>query len=244
MRSSIELLGVGVPGGGGRWLLHRVCARVEGGALTAVVARAPAESSTLLDALTGQLIPREGRVWVDHRPLMRETAGRIRALVADVGRTTPFALQRSALWNTLVTPGHHLAGLLRFPRRSERDAALRALEAVGLAGLARRPLSALTLAERLRVALARALSWQVTAIVLRDVDTVLDADDAAALLGVARRLAHAHRIIAIASLASTELAREHADRVILLADGLLVFDGRAPELTDSQVRRRLGAALP
>lgn len=240
----IELLGVGVPGGGGQWLLHRVCARVERGLLTAVVARTPAQSAALLDAITGQVIPREGRVWVEGRPLMRETAGRIRALVADVGRATPYSQSRSALWNTLVAPGNPFPGLLRFPRRAKRESALRALDAVGLAGRARQPMSGLTSAERLRVALARALFSKAAAVVLRDVDAALGAHDTAALLALARALARAERIMVVASLASTALARVHADRVIVLADGLLVFEGRALELTDAQVSRRLGAVRP
>jgi ABC-type phosphate/phosphonate transport system ATPase subunit len=240
----IELLGVGVPASDGRWLLHRVCARLERGALTAVVAGAPAESGAFLDAVAGRAIPREGRVWVERRPLMPETAGRIRALVADVGGATPFALGRSALWNTLVDSGHPLAGLLRLPRRTERLAALLALEAVGLGERARAPMSALTPAERLRVALARALSWKAVAVVLRDVDALLGADEAAALLALARAMARAHRLVTLASLASPALARTHADRLIVLAEGLLVFDGRAREPAAGPMSRRLEAVAP
>jgi ABC-type phosphate/phosphonate transport system ATPase subunit len=239
----IELLGVGVQGGGGQWLLHRVCARLEPGVLTAVVAGTPAQSAALIDAATGLVIPSEGRVWVERRPLMRETAGRIRARVADVTRATPYGLGRSALWNTLIA-GSPLAGLLRFPRRSERESALRALDAVGLGGRAREPMAALTTAERLRVGLARALFRKAAAVVFRDLDAAVGPDDAAALLCLARSLARVERVVAIASLAAPALARAHADRAIVLAEGLLVFEGRAVELADGQVSRRLGAVRP
>ena len=214
----IELLGVGVQGEGGQWLLHRVCARLERGLLTAVVAGTPAHSDALIDAVTGRLIPSEGRVWVDRRPLMRQTAPRIRALVADVGRATPCAAGRSALWNTLVAPGNPLPGLLRFPRRAERDAALRALDAVGMAGRARASMSALSTAERLRVAFARALFWKTPAVVLRDMEVALGLDETASLLDLARAAARAERVVVVASLASAALARAHADHVMVLAD--------------------------
>jgi phosphonate transport system ATP-binding protein len=228
----IELLGVGVAGSGGQWLLHRVCARLHRGVLTAIVARTPAQSTAFLDAVTGQLIPREGRVWVDRRPLMRETAGHIRAAVADVGQAPRYALSRSALWNTLVSTRNPLPGLLRFPRRAERESAMRALEAVGVAGRARQPMSALTTAERLRVGLARALLWRATAVVLRDVDAALGLDEVGTLLTLARALARTERIVVVSSLASPALACAHADRVIALADGGLLFDGRSRELTE------------
>jgi phosphonate transport system ATP-binding protein len=240
----IELLGVGVPGAGGQWLLHRVCARIDHGVLTAVLARTPAQSAAFLDAVAGNLVPVEGRVWVSRRPLMRETAARIRALAADAGRVSAYSSRRSVLWNTLVTGGHALAGLLRFPRRAGRRAALQALERVGLADRARHPMAALTPGERLRVALARARCSNAAIVVLRDVDTVAAPEEIPALLRLAREAARTERSAVIVSLASPALARAHADRVIALADGLVVFDGPARELTDDQARRPLGALVP
>jgi ABC-type phosphate/phosphonate transport system ATPase subunit len=160
---------------------------------------------------------------------MRETAARIRATVADLGRATVYAQGRSVLWNTLVADGHSLAGLLRLPRRGEREAALHALERVGVAQRARQPMLALTPAERVRVGLARALAWRATAVVLREVDSAVGPDDVAPLLDLARALARVHVA---------------ADRVIVLDEGLLVFDGYARELTEEHVSRRLRAIAP
>jgi ABC-type phosphate/phosphonate transport system ATPase subunit len=221
-----------------------VRARIERGMLTAVVARTAAQSTALLDSVAGRLIPNEGRVWVNRQPLMRETAGRVRATVIDVGRATPYAQRRSVFWNTLVAGGHSLAGLLRFPRRAEREAALRALERVGLARHERQPLLALTPGEWLRVGLARALARRATAVVLRDVESAVGPDDVAPLLDLARALARSERIVVVASLASPVRARAGADRVLALADGLLVFDGHARELPEEQVSRPLGAIAP
>jgi ABC-type phosphate/phosphonate transport system ATPase subunit len=240
----IELLGVGVPGDGGRWLVRGVCAHIGRGVLTTVVAGSRAQSGALLDALAGRLIPREGRVWVNRTPLMRETAGRVRAAVADVGRATSDAEHGSVLWNILVADGHSLAGLLRFPRRGEREAACRALERVGLGRRARHPMLALTPPERLRVELARALAWRATVVVLRDVDSAVGPDDVTALLDEARAIARAERIVAVASLASHARPCADGDHVLVLDEGRLVFDGHARELTDAQISPRWGAIAP
>jgi ABC-type phosphate/phosphonate transport system ATPase subunit len=234
----IELLGIGVPDEGGGWLLHRICAHLDRGGLTAVVAGRRAEGRALLDAISGHRIPDEGRVWVDRIPLMRETVSRVRAVVTDAGPAARFTDYRSVLWNTLVTPSAALSGLLRFPRRAERAAATRTLAAVGLEGRWRDTVASLSALDRARLALARALMRRPRAFVLRDVDGVLGPDDATALLTLARGLAHAERLAVVASLASEAVARAAADRVIVLADGLLLFDGPVGEFTDEVARRR------
>jgi ABC-type cobalamin/Fe3+-siderophores transport system ATPase subunit len=235
----IELLGIGLADARGDWLLHRVCARFERGELTALVSARREAGQALLDALTARRIPVEGRVWIQRLPLMSETAARVRGLVVDAGPDARFTDHRSVLWNTLVSPRAALMGLLRFPRPAERAAAARALAAVQLERRRRDAVSTLTSLERARLALARALARRPRALVLRDVDEALGADDAAALLGLVRGLARDERLPAIASVGSAVFARACADRLIVLADGLLVFDGQAIEFNDEVAGRRL-----
>jgi ABC-type polar amino acid transport system ATPase subunit len=235
----IEFLGVGIPDERGAWLLHRVCTRFERSELTAIVADRRSTGQAFLDALAGRRIPVEGRIWVDRIPLMRETATRVRGLVGEAGPDARFTEYRSVLWNTLITPRAAFAGLLRFPRRGARAAATRALIAVQLDGRWRDTVASLSALERARLALGRALARRPRAVVLRDVDRGLGADDAAAVLGLARGLAHVERFAAVASVASAPLARACADRVIVLAGGLLTFDGPAAEFNDEVATRRL-----
>jgi len=235
----IEFLGVGVPDERGDWLLHRVCARFERSELIAVVSARRDTGHAFLDAFGGRRIPVEGRVWADRIPLMRETASRVRGLVTDAGPDAPFTEYRSVLWNTLVTPRAALTGLLRFPRRAQRVAAIRALAAVQLEARWRDPVGLLTSLERARLAVARALARRPRALVLRDVDRTLGLEDGATLLRLVRNLAHIEHVAAVASVASASLAHLCADRVIVLAEGLLVFDGPAAEFNDAVANRRL-----
>jgi phosphonate transport system ATP-binding protein len=227
----IELLGVGVTASGGGWLLHRACARLYPGYLTMVLGRSPAERRALLDAVSARRVPDEGRVWVSRVPLMRETRARVRRLVADVDLGYRPVARRSIFWNALATwqPGlGALAGLLQFPRRSRRLAALRALEAAGLEAHA----SAGTLLGEgcARLAVARALLHRPDYLVLRDVDVALGIADAGRFFTMLRGLVRAERRSVLASVASPELARAFGDRVIVLSDGLLVFHGPASDL--------------
>jgi ABC-type cobalamin/Fe3+-siderophores transport system ATPase subunit len=213
----IEFLGIGIPDARGGWLLHRVCARFERSELIALVSARPEAGQAFLDAFAGRRIPLEGRVWADRIPLMRETARRVRGLVSEAGPDARFTEYRSVLWNTVVTPRAALT-MLRFPRRAQREAAIRALAAVQLEPRWRDPVAALTSLERARLALARGLARRPRALVLRDVDRTLGPEDAAVLLRLARGLAHLERIPAVASLTSTSLAHACADRVLVLDD--------------------------
>ena len=112
----IELLGVGAPREDGGWRLHRVCATFARGEVTLVVSHLPEERDALLDAVVARLLPKEGRVWVAHVPVSRDTVRRIRGMVAEVDVRARPVEHRSLLWNVLVagkSGQRTLHGLLR-----------------------------------------------------------------------------------------------------------------------------------
>jgi phosphonate transport system ATP-binding protein len=244
-RAMIELLGIGVTDGGGGWLLHRVCARLFSGRVIAVVSARPEERAALLDAITARLVPSEGRVWVGGVPVMSATARRVRALVAEVHLGQPAAAgNRSVFWNALTAAAarrRRVAGFLRFPRPSERREAQEALEALGLRALADRLARDLDAEERARLALARALARGPECVVVRGADGALDTAATERFMARLGTLAARHRLLFVVGLASLALARRSADRVLVLADGALVFDGPPSALTDGSGRARLGA---
>jgi phosphonate transport system ATP-binding protein len=133
---------------------------------------------------------------------------------------------------------------LSSPHRRERDrqrrAALRALEWVDLRGQAQRPAGALDADQRARLAVARALARRPDWWVARDLDTSLGTESAERLLSLLRQLTRAGRASVLASVASPRLARRFADRLVLLAEGLLVFDGSPTGLTEEAISSRLG----
>jgi len=61
--------------------------------------------------------------------------------------------------------------------------------------------------------------------VLKDLDLAVDLGGATGLLTLLKRVARRREILVLASLASATLAGQFADRILALADGLLVFDG-------------------
>src|SRR3989442_1970183 len=126
MPAMVELLGVGASRKDGGWTLHRICASFRRGEVTLVVSRMPEERDALLDAVAARILPEEGRVWVAHIPVSRDTVRRIRSVVAEVDVYARPVEHRSLLWNVLVagkSVHRALHGLLRLPRKSKRLAA-------------------------------------------------------------------------------------------------------------------------
>jgi ABC-type phosphate/phosphonate transport system ATPase subunit len=244
MPTVIELLGVGAPRENGGWILHRICARFRRGEVALVVSRLPEERNALLDAVSGRIVPEEGRVWIGRVPVSRDTVRRIRGLVADVEvRSRPVAYR--SLWNVLVAgkSGHRaLHGLLRLPRKSERQAARRALERVGLGGRELEIAAGLGAVDQARLALASVLLRTPEALVVRDIDRGLDGAEAPIVRALLRSLAGQERLAVLASAATPSDASGLADRLVAIADGLLVFDGHPADFSGGRVAWRSGTA--
>src|SRR5262249_12784780 len=169
--------GVGAPRADGGWRLHRVCASFRRGEVTLVVSHLPEERDALLDAVGARIVPGEGRGWVSHVPVSPDTRRRIPRLVVEADRHSRPVEHRSLLWNVLVAgkSGHHaLHGLLRLPRKSERLAARRALERVGLGGRELETGAALGAVDRARLALASALVMTPEVLAVREIDRGFD----------------------------------------------------------------------
>jgi phosphonate transport system ATP-binding protein len=226
-------------------MLHRVCATFGRGEVTLVVSHLPEERDALLDAVVARIVPEEGRVWVARVPVSRDTVRRIRGMVAEVALRARPVEHRSLLWNVLVagTPGQRaLHGLLRLPRKSERLAARRALERVGLGGRELDTASGLGGLDRARLALAGALVSTPDVLVVREIDRGFDAAEAAVLRGILQSLAHRERLAVLASAAAPAAALGFADRLVAIADGLLVFDGSPADFSGQRAAWRFGTA--
>ena len=145
----IELLGVGVRRDKSTWILRNVCARLEAGDLALVASSEPQGRRALIEAVTARRVPDEGRLWVNHVPLLRANARRVRGLCGLVELPGRLVGERSILWNALAPTGavRALGGLLRLPRRQDRNAVQAALERVGLRGRAQEPAAVLGVAD-------------------------------------------------------------------------------------------------
>jgi phosphonate transport system ATP-binding protein len=239
----IEFLGIGMAGRDGEWLLHRVCARFAPGQIVVVLSNNAEERHAMLDVAAGKRLPDEGRLWLGGLAIARHSLGDLRARIAEIDFGRGVAERRSLFWNTLASgpPGRSpLNGFARLPRPNQRRAALEALDWVDLREEAQRPAGALDADQRARLAVARALARRPDWLIARDLDPSLGTESAEPLLSLLRQLTRAGRASVLASVASPWLGRRFADRLVLLAEGLLVFDGSPASLTEEAINSRLG----
>lgn len=208
---------------GGRVVVEGLTAAIAPGEFVAVVGANGAGKSTVLKALTGLVELERGTVRLDDRDI-RDLSPRA------LGQAFAYLPQdRSVYWPLTA---ERVVALGRLPHRnfaagesaSDRaivDAAMRRMD---VAGLARRPIVALSGGERARVLVARALA-QEAAFLLADEPTAgLDAAHSLQLFEEFRRLAHEGRAI-VAALHDLSLALRYATRVILLSHGRILADG-------------------
>lgn len=203
--------------------LSGVDLHVERGAWVALAGPSGSGKSTLLRVAAG---------------LLRPSAGELTRLGRRVGAAAPSS-ERFDPRVALITqdPEDQLLGstplddvcwgLLRrgVPGAEACDRATRALEALGVLHLARRPVHALSFGEKKRVAFAAALACEPELLLCDEPTAGLDPVAAARLC---RALAEAARARAIAVVWAThDLGQlpSAVERVVLLSGGAVVFDG-------------------
>lgn len=177
------------------------------GSLTAIVGPNGAGKSTLLAALAGQLRPVSGRLvglpgrggavaWLPQRPAI-DRSFPLRAL----------DLVALGLWRQL--------GSLRPARDPQHEAIRGALEQVGAADLALRPIAELSMGQLQRLLFARVIVQDASVILLDEPFAALDAGAAEDLMQVIERW-HAQRRTIIAVLHDMDLVRARFPATLVL----------------------------
>ena len=210
--------------------VHRLGADIEDGSLTAIVGPNGAGKSTLLKGVTGALAPLEGRV-----ALSGITRDEIAYLPqqSDIDRSFPVTVLEivaMGLWREIGAFGW--LGKARAQRVEE------AIAAVGLTGLERRPISALSGGQMQRVLFARLLLQDARLVLLDEPFTAIDARTMADLLGVIRDWNGEGRTV-LAVLHDHETVRAHFPRTLMLARELVAHGPTEQVLTPRNHARAL-----
>lgn len=188
--------------------VHHLDGEIAPGSLTAVVGPNGSGKSTLIKGIVGQLAPLEGRI---------EIMGGSRSLIAylpqqaAIDRSFPisvFDLVALGLWSEI--------GSLRGLTATERVRVAKALSAVGLEGLERRPIDTLSGGQLQRALFARVLLQNSRLIVLDEPFTAIDAKTSADLMALIERW-HGEARTIVAVLHDIELVKERFPQALMLA---------------------------
>ncbi|WP_404332996.1 phosphonate ABC transporter ATP-binding protein [Mesobacillus maritimus] len=213
---------------------------VEKGELVALIGPSGAGKTTLLNLLATILQPDSGELFVDSKPISHYSDQKKRAKKIGIIR------QQFDLVGQLAVVHNVLAGRLAdwglfkslfslfIPQ--EKQAALQALERVGLPDKLYERTSNLSGGEQQRVALARLLMQKPEIILADEPVASLDPARAEDILNMLTKIAKEEHQTVIASLHSVEYARKYFTRLIALKNGEIFFDLPAEQVTDQQLQ--------
>lgn len=216
----IQNLSAGYPGNP---VMKNISLTIARGAVTVIVGPNGCGKSTLLKALAG-ILPATGSVRLDGQELLtlsrRELAKKV-AFLPQNRQVPEISVENLVLHGRFP----HLSYPRRY-RQEDRVIAAAAMEKMGIAGLARRNLSALSGGQRQKVYIAMALAQDTDVVLLDEPNTFLDIAHQMQLKNQAKSLAAEGKIVVLV-LHDLAMALDCADSLVVLGkEGL--FQG-SPE---------------
>ena len=212
---------------------------VQRGEIVSIIGPNGAGKTTFFNLLTGQLKPTDGQVRLRGK-LVNDLAPHARAQLG-MGRTFQIAkplIALNALENVMI------GAFMRHPRLSvARDKAMLVLEKVKMAHLARRRAGDLTLSERRRLEVARALALEPEIMLLDEVMAGLNQSEVAMEIDLLQNL-HAEGQTFLIIEHNLKVVRAFSKRVVVLDRGRLIAEGTAEEILSSPavIKAYLGEA--
>jgi phosphonate transport system ATP-binding protein len=237
----IEAEGLGMRYPTGRLALEGASLSVSAGELVVVLGHNGSGKSTMLRCISGMLRPTAGRVLVAGQEMTR-LAGRAladaRMALGMVFQHAHLVRRRSVLANVMCgTLGRHrtvATSLGRLPR-GEFGCAMDCLHEVGLSAYAGQRAGTLSGGQAQRASIAHALAQRPKAMLADEPVASLDQEAAEEIMRLLRRLAAEDGLAVLCVLHQPELARRHADRILGLRAGRMVFLDRAAAVGDGEI---------
>ncbi|WP_240419492.1 amino acid ABC transporter ATP-binding protein [Paenibacillus periandrae] len=211
-------------------VLNDIQFKVNKGEVIVVIGPSGSGKSTLLRCLNLLEMPEEGLIEIDNvkvdvQKLTKEDMYRLRKKSAMVFQSYNLFRNKTALQNVIES-------LIIAKKMKEKDARAigeKLLEQVGLSDKADSYPSTLSGGQQQRVGIARALAVDPYVMLFDEPTSALDPELIEEVLGVIRSLADRKTTMIIVT-HEMSFAREVADRVIFMADGMIVEEGTPEQI--------------
>ncbi len=223
--------------------LKSISLSIEKNEVVAIIGRSGAGKSTLLRAINGMQPVTSGSVKLDGEEITMMNKAQLRHLWRDVG----FIWQEYNLIGRLPAMTNVLAGRLGHSRhpltpfgyfnRTHRDIAIRSLERVNMLQRATFRADRLSGGEKQRVNIARAIAQQPKLLLADEPVASLDPELSWQVMEDLARVAREEGVPTLINIHQVELAKAFTDRLIGIAQGVVVFDGIPQALDDATMDR-------
>ena len=231
--------------------LKGVTASVEGSETVAMIGPSGAGKSTFIQCINRLTEPSSGEIHLGDTELTSLDDDGLRSARRDIG----MIFQEYNLVERLTVMENVLTGRLGYVsawkafRRSfppeDIERAYEILERVGLDDMENKRVDELSGGQRQRVGIARAVIQQPKILLVDEPTSSLDPETSDTVMRLLTDIAAERKVPVLINIHEVTLALEHADRIVGLHDGELVFEGRPTELNQQgldQVYR--GAEIP
>lgn len=222
--------------------LHHIDLHVRKGEFLVILGASGAGKSTLLRCINHLTEPTTGEIYVDGERSRGDRAGlrKVRRDVAMIFQHYNVVPRLSVLKNVLTGRLSAMPSVLSwfqlFPRL-DIEVAKECLRRVGLDEKADVRTDTLSGGQKQRVGIARALAQQPKVILADEPVASLDPKTSRNVLNYLRQASRETGITVICNLHQVDYACEFGERIIGVAGGRIVFEGRPDELTETALQR-------
>jgi phosphonate transport system ATP-binding protein len=225
----------------GKPILKAINLTIEGRGITAIIGPSGTGKSTLVRCINRLVDPASGEIHF-HGQDMAQLSG---VALRHARRRMGMVHQEYNLVERLSVMENVLSGRLGYMpawktwlrKYSPQDVqtAFELLDAVGLGDFATRRADQLSGGQRQRVGIARALMQQPDLILADEPTSSLDPKTSVEVMEIMVRLTGERGIPVVINIHNVELARRFANRIVGMAHGEVVFDGKPGDLQDQHL---------
>ena len=226
--------------------LNGVSFRVDEPKVITIIGPSGAGKSTLIRCINRLVEPTSGKILLDGTDIaglssrgLRKARRRMGMIFQEYNLVERLTVMENVLSGRLGYIGFWRAYRRKFPPE-DVTAAFKLLDRVGLEGYQNTRADAISGGQRQRVGIARALMQRPDLLLVDEPTASLDPKTSRQIMRLLVELAHENNTPALVNIHDVALAQTFSDRIIGLADGRIVFDGTAKDITSDVLTQIYG----
>jgi len=226
--------------------LNGISFRVDEPKVITIIGPSGAGKSTLIRCINRLVEPTSGKILLDGTDIaglssrgLRKARRRMGMIFQEYNLVERLTVMENVLSGRLGYIGFWRAYRRKFPPE-DVTAAFKLLDRVGLEGYQNTRADALSGGQRQRVGIARALMQRPDLLLVDEPTARLDPKTSRQIMRLLVELARENNTPALVNIHDVALAQTFSDRIIGLADGQIVFDGTAEDVTSDVLTQIYG----